>query len=282
MTKPEDAVADHEDAVADQETAGETTTPTGDRKRLLAALQPRATRAQFVVALLCGLLGFALVAQVRSHSGDGLATARQTDLVGILDSLTQRSDRLRTEIAQQQATLNKLTSGADRTKAALDDARERAKTLGILAGTAPAQGTGIALHIDQDSGEVTADMLLDAIQELRDAGAEAAQIEGAPQHGESQAPAVRLIASSYFVDSDGGGVMVDGVLLKAPYTLRVIGDPHTLAAAMRIPGGVLDTLRSKNASGTVTQLDLVKITALHSVSAPHHARPAPPQGSPGG
>jgi uncharacterized protein YlxW (UPF0749 family) len=255
-------------------------TPSGGRERLLSALRPRATRAQALVALLCALLGFALVAQVRTHAGDGLATARQTDLVGILDSLSQRSDRMRLEIAQQQATLDKLTSGADRTKAALDEARERAKTLGILAGTAPAVGSGIVLHIESGGG-LTADMLLDAVQELRDAGGEAMQIEGAPAHGVDVGPAVRLVAASYFVDSDGA-VVVDGVKLAPPYNLRVIGDPHTLAAAMRIPGGVLDSLRSKDASGSVVQLDRVEITALRSITAPQHARPAPPSSSSGG
>jgi uncharacterized protein YlxW (UPF0749 family) len=250
------------------------------RARLLSALRPRATRAQALVALLCALLGFALVAQVRTHAGDGLATARQTDLVGILDSLSQRSDRMRIEIAQQQGTLDKLTSGADRTKAALDEARDRAKTLGILAGTAPAVGPGIVLHIES-AGGLTADALLDAVQELRDAGSEAMQIEGAAPRGEEPGDIVRLVAGSYFVDDDAS-VVVDGVKLAAPYTLRAIGDPHTLAAAMRIPGGVLDTLRSKDASASIVQLDRVEITALRSITPPQHARPAPTTSSSGG
>ncbi len=227
------------------QTPDDASRPTG-HERLMAALRPRASRAQVIVAVLCALLGFALVAQVRSQRDDGLTHARQSDLVGILDTLNQRSIRLADEIRQQEETLANLTNGADRTQTALEDAQLRARTLGILAGTAPATGTGIVLRIDDPSHNVTADIVLDVIEELRDAGAEAVQISGVAGTD------VRLVASSYVVDTDGG-IDVDGVQLKAPYLITVIGDPHTLAAAMGIPGGVLETLRSKDAAGTVDQ-----------------------------
>lgn len=263
------------------DSAAEVATAIGDapmrspgHDRLLAALRPRASRPQVIVAVLCALLGFALVAQVRSQRDDGLTNARQSDLVGILDTLNQRSTRLADEIRQQQETLANLTSGANRTQTALQDAQLRAKTLGILAGTAPATGTGIVLRIDDPSHSVTADIVLDVIEELRDAGAEAAQISGI------DGTDVRLVASSYVVDIDGG-IDVDGVQMKAPYALTVIGDPHTLAAAMGIPGGVLETLRSKNAAGTVDQHPSVTISALRALSSPQYARPSPLTGGSG-
>jgi uncharacterized protein YlxW (UPF0749 family) len=88
------------------------------------------------------------------------------------------------------------------------------------------------------------------------------------------------VASSYFVDSqDGKGVVVDGILLAPPYDFLAIGDPPTMSQAMGIPGGVLDTLKGKGASGKVTELDAVRITALHTLTPPKYARPA---SSPGG
>jgi uncharacterized protein YlxW (UPF0749 family) len=254
--------------------------------RLLAdAGRPRAGRAQVVVALLCGLLGFGLVTQVHSTAGSGLTTARQSDLVDILDSLSARSEQLRSQIATEESALSKLTGGTDRTQAALDEAQQRASTLQILAGTVAAVGPGIELQISDPQHRVTAEVLLGVLEELRDAGAEAVQITGgaAPvsagvtpsAKAGAQGRTVRLVASSYFVDPPGGGgVLVDGTLLAPPFDLVAVGDPHTISAAMGIPGGVLDTLTRKSAKGTVLEHDVVRVTALHDVTTPQYARPA--------
>lgn len=259
---------------------------------LLEAGRPRASRGQLVVALLCGLLGFALVTQVHSTSGSGFATARQSDLVDILDSLSSRSDQLRAQIASEQGALSKLTGGSDQTQAALEEAQQRAATLQILAGTAAAAGPGIELHITDPQHQVSAEVLLGVLEELRDAGAEAIQITGSAASVSAgvtpstkagvSGRAVRLVASSYFVDTpDGSGVVVDGAPLAPPYDVFAIGDPHTITTAMGIPGGVLDTLARKGGQGTISQPDVVRVTALHDVTAPQYARPAPSASSDG-
>jgi uncharacterized protein YlxW (UPF0749 family) len=248
---------------------------------LWAAGKPRATRAQLLVALLCGLLGFALVTQVRSQAGSGLSSARQSDLVDILDNLSTKSDQLRTEIAGQQNALAKLTGGSNTNQAALEQAQQRASTLQILAGTVAASGPGIDLHIVDPQQGISADVLLETLEELRDAGAEAIEIRGSPagqrvsSSASASGPAVRLVASSYFTDTPNGhGVLADGIGLTAPYDLLAIGDAHTLATALGIPGGVLDTLAGRKATGTVSQLADVRITALHASTTPQYARPA--------
>jgi uncharacterized protein YlxW (UPF0749 family) len=276
---------------------------------LLDAGRPRATRAQVFGALLCGLLGFALVTQVHSATGLGFTTARQSDLVDILDSLSARSDQLRAQIAAEQTSLAKLTGGTDQTQAALEEAQQRAATLQILAGTAAASGPGIDLQITDPQHQVAADDLLEALEELRDAGAEAIQITGSAAAATGTTPTtattpaagslasagatptaapgasghvVRLVASSFFVDApDRSGIVVDAVLLAPPYDIVAIGDPHTMSTAMGIPGGVLDTLTAKGARGTVITHDSVQVTALHQVAVPQYARPAPAASSAG-
>ena len=281
---------------------------TSGLRLLLDAGRPRATRAQVIGGILCGLLGFALVTQVHSATGLGFTTARQSDLVDILDSLSARSDQLRAQIAAEQASLAKLTGGTNQTEAALQEAQQRAATLQILAGTAAATGPGIDLQITDPKHQVAADDLLEALEELRDAGAEAIQITGAAANttgattgaaaptspgpaGAGATPTavpgasghvVRLVANSYFLDApDRSGIVVDGVSLAPPYDIVAIGDPHTMSTAMGIPGGVLDTLTGKGAHGTVITHDAVQVTALHQVAAPQYARPAPAASSAG-
>ena len=247
-------------------------------------LSPRLRRVDLAVATLLAVLGFAAAVQVRSTQDEDtlLASARQEDLVAILDDLEGRSARLRQEINTLSATRDRLTSGTGRSAAALAEARRRAQVLGILAGTVPARGPGVLLTISDPEGEVDADVLLDAVQELRDAGAEALQVEGpvdandpvGPAVGPTAATVVRIVASTAFVDADDrGGIEVDGKLLRAPYRFTVIGDPATMAAALAIPGGVVDNVGQAQGRAVVTRSENVLVGALRPLDRPRYARP---------
>jgi uncharacterized protein YlxW (UPF0749 family) len=243
------------------ERSGAHAVKTGPRRRLLATLRPRATRGQLLAALLCAVLGFALVVQVRQNQSQGLATLRQNELVALLDRVSASSAALDQEAKQLQADRDRLRSGAAGSAAAEQAARERLQVLGVLAGTAPAIGPGITLEITDPQRRVTAAILLDTLQELRDAGAEAIQLA-----------AVRVVASTSFVDTSDG-VQVDGTALTPPYTFRAIGEPGTMSAALAIPGGVLDVLRQQHASGAVAPHRSLRVDALHTLKPPQYARP---------
>jgi uncharacterized protein YlxW (UPF0749 family) len=213
--------------------------------------------------LLIGLLGFALAVQVRSNtSTSGLTAARQEDLVRILDELSSREDRLRRQIAELEATRTRLSTTGDSSAAALEEARKRSTALGILAGTVPAQGPGIELTLTDPEQRLAAEDLLDAVEELRAAGAEAIQV------GE-----VRIGLDSSFTAADRG-LAVDGVALSAPYTMLAIGDPSTLATAMEIPGGVTDTVSRAGGEARIGERERVVIRALRTPRTPRYSEPA--------
>ena len=221
------------------------------------------SRGQVLVAALLAVLGFAVVVQTRQTQEDGLSSLRQSDLVRIFDNLQQQSARLDEDARKLEETQQDLRSGTDRTAAAEQAARQRLEVLGILAGTLPATGPGIRLRIDDPDDRVTAAMLIDTVQELRDAGAEAIQIGD-----------VRVVANTAFVDGPDS-VVADGSELRPPYEFVAIGDAATMRSALGIPGGVLETLRSGGAEGTVDAADTLTVTALRQVKAPQYAQPAP-------
>jgi uncharacterized protein YlxW (UPF0749 family) len=240
------------------------TPPESNPARLLRALRSRPTRGQLAVAVLCGLLAFALVTQVHATAtGGGLQAARVDDLLGILSDLDNRGDRLRAEIDDLQSREQRLRSGSGQSAAALQEARDRLRVLGVLTGTVAARGPGVVLVIDDPRGKVGADIVVDAIEELRDAGAEAMQLSG-----------VRVVASTAVTDAGGGGLVVDGQTVRPPYRLAAIGDRRTLAGALGIPGGVLDTVDGQSgAHASVVQSPVVTISALRPLQAPRYARP---------
>ena len=88
-----------------------------------------------------------------------------------------------------------------------------------------------------------------------------------------QINSVRIVASTYFAQPSGNGLIVDGTTLRPPYVIAAIGDPHTMATAMAIPGGVVDSLKQSGASPTIASVQHVEVTALRAVSASRYAQP---------
>ncbi|MBW8799766.1 MAG: DUF881 domain-containing protein [Streptomyces sp.] len=253
------ATAPEAESAAESEPAARLT----GRERLVQGLwPPRVSRAQLIVAVLLFGLGFGLAVQVASNSDSdsALRGARQEDLVRILDELDDRTQRLEDEKTGLEKQREELQSSSDQAAEARRQTAEKERQLGILAGTVAAQGPGITMTVDDPKGTVQADMLLDAIQELRAAGAEAIQVDG-----------VRVVAGTYLTDS-GKSVSVDGNKITQPYVFKVIGKPQDLEPALNIPGGVVQTLEKEQATVTVERSTKIVVDALRPAKQPDYAR----------
>ncbi|MGW0539184.1 DUF881 domain-containing protein [Streptomyces griseoincarnatus] len=235
---------------------------TGRRRLVNGLWPPRVTRAQLIVALLLSGLGFGLAVQVASTSDtdSALRGARQEDLVRILDELDDRTERLEDEKQGLEKQREELENSSDQAEEARRQTIEKERQLGVLAGTVAAQGPGIEMTVEDAKGTVESHMLLDAVQELRAAGAEAIQVNG-----------VRVVAGTYLSDADGG-VSVDGNKIKSPYRFKVIGKPQDLEPALNIPGGVVQTLEKEQATVTVERSDKIVVDALRAPKRPDYAR----------
>ncbi|HZG06174.1 MAG TPA: DUF881 domain-containing protein [Streptomyces sp.] len=235
--------------------------PTG-RERLVRGLwPPRVNRNQLTVALLLFVLGLGLAIQVRSTSEHNpLQGARQEDLVRILDELDSRTERLEEEKRKLENQRSELENSSDQAEEARRQTQERARQLGVLAGTVAAEGPGIRMTVEDPSGLVEAHMLLDTIQELRAAGAEAIEVND-----------VRVVTSTHFTDSDGR-IRIDGRKVSAPYRFEVIGKPQDIEPALNIPGGVVQTLEKEQATVSITRSEKIVVDALRSAKRPDYAQ----------
>ncbi len=209
---------------------------------------------QWGVAVVCMLIGIGTVAVVRGQDTDEfLASAREPDLVRLLDDLQARQSRLDGEILRLQGAEQRLRSGTS--AEALQETQERADDLRVLAGTTAVRGPGIKMRIDGEDAFFASD-LLNTVQELRDAGAEAIEVNG-----------VRVVVNTWFTDA-ADGISVSGTVLRPPFEIIAIGGPSTMATAMRIPGGVADTVESQDGSLVITELDKVEIRSVVNLSEP--------------
>ncbi len=246
-----------------------TSTPTstpGDesRERLRRALL-RPGRSQVVVGVLLAAVGFAMVTQVRANElDDTYAGKRDQDLVDLLYSLSVAGQRAEAELARLERTRRDLQDANSRSEAALAQARQEADNLDILAGLVPVEGPGLRITITETSGPVPVDAVIDMIQELRTADAEAIEFNDE----------VRVVAQTSF--DQGTTLVVDGEALTPPYVVDVIGAPRTLTEAMTFPDGPLEQLSK---AGAVVDLapqdeeDGILIESVKPPTRPEYAQP---------
>lgn len=229
-------------------------------------------RGQIIAAAILCVVGMGGVMQIKSNRADDTYTnARREDLIQLLDGLGSESRRLEGEITELERTRTSLQSGADTQRVAQLEAQKRVEELSILAGTAPAEGSGIRLRIADPNQRVDDNIVLDAVEEMRDAGAEVIEVNNT----------VRVVASTWFAMNDDG-VVIDGKPVSTPITIEMIGDPHSLEEAARFRGGIVSEITGPRIGGQVQveQLSRVVIESLHTPRENQYAQPASPPPTP--
>jgi uncharacterized protein YlxW (UPF0749 family) len=235
--------------------------PTGRDRLRRAMLRP--SRGQVVVAVLLALLGYAAVTQVRfTNVDDTYASLREQDLIDLLNGLTDTSQRAESEIARLERTRDDLRSSTGAREAALAQAQEQTDNLSIMAGLVPVTGPGIRITVTETDGTVDVDSMVDMVQELRTAGAEAIQVN----------EQVRVVAQTSFEDAVGG-IEVGGELVTSPYVIDVIGEPGALHGAVDFPKGPREQFEGDGATVDVDELDSLDIETVVSPRKPDYAEP---------
>jgi len=219
-------------------------------------------RAGLLIGALAAVLGFAIAVQVHSNSSsDSLQNAREDDLIRILDDQNARAERLNQQIADLQNTLDELRRSGNSDQVAQEQAQRELQSLQVLLGTVAATGPGVAVTISDPQRNLKAEDVLDVVEELRGAGAEAMQFGP-----------VRVTTSTSFSDA-ADGVHVDGRAVAPPYQVLAIGDPKTLDTALNIPGGVAATARNAGGDAQIDELERVDIRVLSTLRSPKYAAP---------
>lgn len=200
--------------------------------RLALARFRGSLRSSLLVALTAGLVGFLLVGQLQGPRPGAaqLQAESEGDLARILANLNSEADALQSEIAELKVQLNDLRRSSRNEAAAVEAAQEQLRTLQVLSGTVPVTGPGVIVSMQDPLGLLTYDVMIDIVQELRDAGAEAVAVN---EH--------RVGVATSFAERDGR-ISVDGALLSPPLRVAAIGHPATLEGGLKIPGGAVDAV----------------------------------------
>lgn len=225
----------------------------------------RPSRGQFVVAILLFITAMLLVMAVRTRATEpDYTNLRRSELIQLLDDLSGETRRLEADVRELQTTRDELASGAAGAEVAEAEAQQRLEQLRILSGTVATSGPGVVIVISDPANKVTPALLLDALEELRDAGAEVIEVNDE----------IRVVAHSWVAQRDDQIVM-DDVALKRPIRLEVIGDPATLEAGARFRGGLVSEVEGPRVEGSVaiTQTDEIVIESIVAAKENEFAKP---------
>ncbi len=189
-------------------------------------------QGQMAIALVCVVLGFMLAIQFRT-TRDIKATPqlqRAEELAQRLSQIEKERDDLKEELEKVRER-----TGEDGNFAQLDAVK-------MSAGIYAVEGPGVSVTIDDSKRQSKAgenpnlylihdDDLLKVINELWAAGAEAMSINGQ-----------RLIARSE-IRCAGPTLSVNNTRYSPPYEILAVGDPKNMENALRMRGGVAETLQ---------------------------------------
>ena len=188
-------------------------------------------RGGWLIALVCVLIGFMVAVQFRTAQ-DAKGSLSQQRIEEISDRLLQ-TEHERDELSEE---LHKM-----QTAAASADNQQDKDLLRYRAALVPLEGEGVIVRMDDSTKPAKAgenpnlyvihdDDLLRVVNELRAAGAEAIAINGQRLTGTSE------------IRCAGPTLSVNNVRSSAPFEIRAIGDKKSLENALRMRGGVAETL----------------------------------------
>lgn len=199
----------------------------------------RSRSGQIAVALVMVVLGMMLAMQyrVQQRAATDLAHRRTEELVELLRRSESERTRMEQELAELRATVTKLSEG----QAAVSALQEELTKAQVLAGLVPVKGPGVVVTMDdskrplQKGEDINAFLLHDedvlkVVNELLAAGAEAMSINGQ-----------RLIANTE-VRCAGPTISVNRVMTAPPIVIQAVGEPDVLERALRMRGGVVESL----------------------------------------
>lgn len=220
-------------------------------RKVAQSLNAHALRARMIsgvlVAVLCALLGFGIVVQL-NNPNTTYETMSEEELTRLISETSTQVQNLEQRKSELTGQLNSLKAAADKQEQARRIAKQNEQTNGLLSGRLPAQGEGVVIRVSQgDKQHIDAATMFSLIEELRNAGAEVMALNS-----------VRVVTSTYITDTKSG-LQCDGKTLKAPYTVKAIGDPQALQNAVNIAGGIGSRLKVKYGAqvDVVTSQDVV-------------------------
>ncbi|HHV74097.1 DUF881 domain-containing protein [Thermoanaerobacterium sp. R66] len=225
------------------------------------------------IAFVCVVLGIMISTQFRNvKNSDSLTVQRAEELTSKLNQVQKERDELKKQINDLEAKISNYENSAAKSSTVTKSLKDDLDKYKELAGLSDVEGPGIIVTIndgntqlqpgaDQTAFLVHDEDLLNIVNELRAAGAEAISINDQ-----------RLVATSE-IRMIGNTIDINSVRFTPPYVVKAIGNPDTLEAALRLKGGIIDTLSNWGIQVNIKRSDKILVKKYDGVLTYKYAKP---------
>ena len=196
-----------------------------------------------VLGVMCLILTIAICIQIKTVNSNGTTTSSNKNLNNLktqvlkmkekYEDTYQKLDNVQKELEEAR---NKVTNNDEQLKSL----EEKIKKYNVLSGTTEVKGPGVRITvtdakntnplnsiIDPRNLIVHDTDILEIVNEMKNAGAEAVEVNGQ-----------RIVANTA-ISCDGNVIVINGEKVSSPFEIKAIGFPERLATLNR-PGGYLE------------------------------------------
>ena len=217
------------------------------------------------IGFACIVLGVFIAFQMKFVQGTYLngssPTQKTTEILNELSAVKAEKETLIEEIERLEDQLDKIQNSASEESADVKNLTDELNRFKAFSGMTKVSGTGIIVTIDNPPSDINATldknialdykMILDLINELNSAGAEAISINEQRMVNNTE---VRLAGSQ---------VNVNTLPITPPFVIKAIGSSETLDSAIHIRFGIVQLLQEAGYYVEVKQVENLEIPAFN-------------------
>ena len=218
------------------------------------------------LGIMCFLLTIAICVQLKTMSAAN-STVSQTlsdnELRDEVLRMKERYDNAYADLGNAQKELERVRQEATQDNGTAEAKEQELKENNMLLGLTDVTGEGVEVFLEDAT---TTDNNLNAslqiihfddlqwvINELRNAGAEAIEVNG------------QRITSTTAITCEGNIIKVNGERIGSPFTIKAIGSQNLLYGALERAGSWLDQIRDDGNTAEVRKLDNITIVKYSGI-----------------
>ena len=185
------------------------------------------------IGIMCFILIYIMFMQFK--------VVNETDITSLR---TKRESELREELNNWQSRYEDKINDTQASSELIDKELQQAE---LYLGKTDVEGAGIIINLSDGENAVVAEDLINLMNELKTAEAEAISVNGQ-----------RVTNLTEFADVDSY-IVVNGTRLSSPFTIQVIGNQKYLESGITAKGGFADDMNTKGKSISITEENEIKI-----------------------
>ncbi len=219
------------------------------------------------LGIMCFILTVAISIQIKTTRNNNSTIAQSLKDDSLRDEVLkwkEKYDNAYKELTESEKKLTEVRKVATQNDTTANAKQEQIKENNMLLGTVEVQGPGLQIILednnaaagallDPSSALVHYDDILQVINALNNAGAEAISVNG------------QRIITATAITCEGNVIKVNGEKISSPFVIKAIGSQGRLFGALTMAGGYLDILQGYDVIVKPTQVDNLKVEKYNGI-----------------